>query len=165
MNKTQIKKAMASTNLAAEAAAKKPHKEWHQIVPKPYHWFSKIFSEDTSKQLPSSQVWDHAIELKPEAPATFDCKVYPITKQEQEALDEFLKEHHAKGYIEQSKSPYVSPFFFVKKKDGKLCPVQDYRQLNHWTIPNNYPLPLIKDLIPRLAGKKIFTKFDIQTGY
>ena len=118
-----IRKATASTNLAAEAAAKKPHKEWHEIVPQPYHRFKKIFSEEASKRLPSPQVWDHAIELVPNAPATFDCKVYPIAKQEQEALDEFLKEHWKKGYIEQSKSPYASPFFFVKKKDGKLRPV------------------------------------------
>ena len=68
---------------------------------------------------------------------------------------EFLKEHQEKKYIEPSKSPYASPFFFVKKKDGKLWPVQDYRQLNEWTIPNNYPLPLIRDIIPHLAGKKL----------
>jgi len=36
------------------------------------------------------------------------------------------KEHTAKGYIRPSKSPYAAPFFFIKKKDGKLRPVQDY---------------------------------------
>ena len=39
-----------------------------------------------------------------------------------------------------------SPFFFVKKKDGKLRPCQDYRYLNDWTIKNAYPLPLISEL-------------------
>jgi hypothetical protein len=34
-----------------------------------------------------------------------------------------------------------------------------------WTIPNKYPLPLITDLIHDLAGKKLFTKFDIRWGY
>ncbi len=33
----------------------------------------------------------------------------------------------------------ASPFFFVKKKDGKLRPVQDYRKLNEMTIKK--PLP------------------------
>jgi RNase H-like domain found in reverse transcriptase/Reverse transcriptase (RNA-dependent DNA polymerase)/Integrase zinc binding domain len=56
-------------------------------------------------------------------------------------------------------------FFFVGKKDGKLWPVQDYRKLNEWTIPNHYPLPLITDLIHDLADKKLFTKFDIHWGY
>jgi Reverse transcriptase (RNA-dependent DNA polymerase) len=34
-----------------------------------------------------------------------------------------------------------------------------------WTIPNKYPLPLITDLIHDLAGKKLFSKFDIRWGY
>ena len=58
-----------------------------------------------------------------------------------------------------------SPFFFVKKKDGKLRPVQDYRKLNEFTVKNRYPLPLILELIDRLKGAKIFTKMDIRWGY
>ncbi len=44
----------------------------------------------------------------------------------------------------------ASPFFFVKKKDGKLCPVQDYHKLNEMTIKNRYPLPLIPELMDKL---------------
>ena len=33
-----------------------------------------------------------------------------------------------------SNSPYTSPFFFIKKKDNKLHPVQDYRCLNQYTV-------------------------------
>ena len=98
-------------------------------------------------------------------PASFDCKIYPLAPKEQEAPEEFLKEHQEKKYIEPSKSLYTSPFFFVKKKDGKLQPVQDHRQLNEWTILNNYPLPLIRDIIPRLAGKKHLTSVDVYEGY
>jgi hypothetical protein len=35
-------------------------------------------------------------------------------------LDKFLKENLDKGYFKPSQSPMASPFFFVKKKDGKL---------------------------------------------
>jgi hypothetical protein len=49
-----------------------------------------------------------------------------MTSGEDEALEKFLKEMQGRGYIRPSKSPYVSSFFFIKKKDGKLCPVQDY---------------------------------------
>ncbi len=59
----------------------------------------------------------------------------------------------------------ASPFFFVKKKDGKLRPVQDYRKLNKMTIKNHYPLPLISELMDKLRGAKYFTKFDIRWGY
>ena len=59
----------------------------------------------------------------------------------------------------------ASPFFFVKKKDGKLRPVQDYRKLNEMTIKNRYPLPLISELIDKLTHAKIFSKMDIRWGY
>src|SRR6266478_1472116 len=64
-----------------------------------------------------------------------------------------------------SNSPYASGFFLICKKDGKFRPVQDYRRLNKWTIPNKYSLPLITELIHDLAGKRLFTKFDIRWGY
>jgi hypothetical protein len=71
----------------------------------------------------------------------------------------------AKGYICPSKSPYASPFFFVKKKDRKLQPVQDYRQLNSHTVRNQYPLPLIAQLISDLSRAHILSKLDVQQGY
>ncbi len=84
---------------------------------------------------------------------------------EQEELKEFLKEHLARGTIRPSKSPYAATFFFIKKKNGKLRPVQDYRPVNMWTIRNKYPLPLIPQQTNRLRGCTLFTKFDIRWGY
>jgi hypothetical protein len=91
-----------------------------------------------------------------------DCKIYPLTPGEQEAMKTFIDEHKAKGYIRESNSPYASPFFFIKKKDGKLRPVQDYRKINEWTIKNKYPLPLIPELIDKVRSAELFTKFDIR---
>src|ERR1700720_4361181 len=54
---------------------------------------------------------------------------------------------------------------FIKKKDGSLRLVQDYRALNTKTIKNVYPLPLISDLINRLRGARYFTKLDVRWGY
>ena len=89
----------------------------------------------------------------------------PHDQAEDKALEEFLKEQYAKGYIRPSKSPIASPFFFIKKKDGKLRPVQDYRRLNHYTVRNQYPLPLIAELVADLSGASIFSKVDVQIGY
>ena len=69
---------------------------------------------------------------------------------EQDELDRFLKDNLRKGYIVPSKSPIASPVFFIKKKDGKLQLVQDYRKLNDFTIKNRYPLPLASDIVNRL---------------
>jgi hypothetical protein len=92
-------------------------------IPPTYQRNHKVFSEDASHQFPEPRIWDHAIELKPDAPSTLPGKIYQLTQLEQEELKKFVTEHLKKGYIRPSKSPYATPFFFIKKKDGKLRPV------------------------------------------
>ena len=82
-----------------------------------------------------------------------------------EELAKFIKEHETRGTICPSKSPYAAAFFFIKKKNGKLRPVQDYRPVNEWTIKNRYPLPLIPQQIDRLRGCTLITVVDILWGY
>jgi hypothetical protein len=81
------------------------------------------------------------------------------------ALKEYIDENLAKGYIVETNSPYASPVFFHAKKDGKLCPIVDYRVLNAWTVRDVYPLPLIGGIIDQLQGKRIFTKADLRWGF
>jgi hypothetical protein len=154
-----------STELAAKANKAKAKKIFEQMVPKEYHKYSKVFSEVDSHRLPQHRPWDHAIDLKPDAPETLKSKVYPIPHNEQGALDKFIEEQLAKGYIVPSKSPMASSVFFVKKKNGELQLIQDYRKLNDITIKNHYPLSLAADIINRLQNAKIFTKFDVRWGY
>jgi hypothetical protein len=59
----------------------------------------------------------------------------------------------------------MAPFFFEFKKDRKLRPVQDYQYLNTWTVKNDYPLPLIPELIDKLRGAQIFSKLDLRWGF
>ena len=79
-----------------------------------------------------------------------NCKVYPISQPEDDALKEFLMEQLEKGYIHPSKSQYTLSFFFITKKDRKLCLVQNHHQINDYNIHNQYLLPLITDLITDL---------------
>jgi hypothetical protein len=134
-------------------------------LPPQYQRHEHVFSEKQAQRFPKLRPWDHAIELKKDAPSTLPGKIYSLTQVEQKALQEFIKEHQAKGYIQPSKSPYAAPFFFIKKKDGKLRPVQDYRKVNEWTVKNRYPLPLIPELINRVKGATLFSKFDVRWGY
>jgi len=52
----------------------------------------------------------------------------------------------------------------VPKKDEKKKMVQDCWYLNSQTIKNNYPLPLISNLMNNI-GKKVFTKINLRYGY
>ena len=70
-----------------------------------------------------------------------------------------------KGYIRLLKSPQMAPVFFVRKKDGKKRMVQDYQYLNEWTVKNNYPLPLISDIVKNIGTKKVFMKIVLRWGY
>jgi len=91
--------------------------------------------------------------------------VYPLSRNEREEVQQFIQDHLQKGYIRPSKSPQTSPVFFVGKKDGEKHMVMDYKRLNKQTIKNNYPLPLITDLVDSMGNKKLFTKMDLQWGY
>jgi len=55
----------------------------------------------------------------------------------------------------------MAPVFFVGKKNRKKHMVQDYRYLNEWTIKNNYPLPLILDILENMEMKKMLMKIDL----
>ena len=136
-----------SQQLAEAANQSKVQKTFEEMVPLPYQWHFKVFSEKESERLPEHKPWDHAIDLKPDAPETIRTKIYPMSVNEQEELDRFLEDNLQKGYIRPSKSPLSSPVFFVKKKDGKLQFVQDYRKLNEYTVKNRYPLPLVADIV------------------
>jgi hypothetical protein len=128
------------------------------------HTYADVFSEIAFDSFPERHKWDHAIELEREPSPRF-CKVYLMTLTEQTEMDDFLEEALATGRIRQSKSPLGAPVFFIKKKDGKLRFVQDYRALNAITRKNRYPLPLIDDLIHWLKGAHYFTKLDVHWGY
>jgi hypothetical protein len=138
---------------------------FEEIVPEEYRQHTKVFSEIESERLPEHKPYDHAINLKPETPETIQSKVYPMPVNEQEELDKFLEDNLRKGYIVPLKSLIASPVFFIKKKDGKLQLVQDYRKLNDFTIKNRYPLPLASDIVNRLRQAQFFTKFNVQWGY
>ncbi|KAF9796282.1 hypothetical protein IEO21_11011 [Rhodonia placenta] len=106
---------MYSQLFAEEEIKKKVIKTAEESVPKQYHEFLKVFSKEALEWLPERKPYDHAIKLVPGY-----SKVYPLSNNEQEELDKFLKEQLAKGYIQESKSPISSPFFFIKKKEGTL---------------------------------------------
>jgi hypothetical protein len=155
---------MVSRRLAEAFAKNTKPKGFEDTVPTSLHTYADVFSKTAFDSLPERRKWDHAIELEREPSPGFR-NVYLMTLTEQTEMDAFLEEVLATGRIRQSKSPLGAPVFFVKKKDGKLCFVQDYRALNAITWKNQYLLPLIDDLIHQLKDARYFTKLDVRWGY
>ena len=154
----------AKTNLAMDLAIEEPAKQKEQtleeMVPKELIQYQSVFDKDAANRFPDRRSWDHAIDLQPDF-LPKKAHVYPLSLPEQDKLKEFVTENLEKGYIQPSKSPQASPFFFVKKKDGKLQPCQDYWLLNESTVKNAYPLLLTSELVDQLKGAKYFTKLDV----
>jgi hypothetical protein len=82
-----------------------------------------------------------------------------------EATKEFLDKNKELGYIEEGESPWSTPWFFTHKKDGTLRPLQDYREVNKWTVRDVYPIPRIEQILEELEGKELFTALDVRWGY
>jgi len=128
-----------------------------------YKWI-KMFGKKQLERMLTRKLWDHVIDVR-EGFILRKEKVYPLLREEREEVREFVKEQLRKGYIQLLKSPQTVPVFFVGKKDGKKRMVQDYRYLNEWTIKNNYPLPLVSDVLENIGMKKLFTKMNLRWGY
>jgi len=134
------------------------------IPPNCIRGFKSVFAKENFNILPEHRQWNHAIELVPGSEPK-SSKVYPLSLVEQKELDTFLEENLHTGQIRPSKSPMAALVFFIKKKDGSLRLVQDYRALNSMMVKNKYPLPLISELMSQLHRARYFTKLDVCWGF
>jgi hypothetical protein len=137
-----------------------PAKPTHRI-PTEFTRHQKVFSEKDFQRLPRHTIWDDAIELLPGAPNSLPGWLLPLKQDKIVEAHKFVVEHLKRGTIHELWSPYTANFFFVKKKDGKLCPVQDYRPINKQIKQNRNISPLILQTIDHLGGCTLFTKFDV----
>lgn len=69
------------------------------------------------------------------------------------------------GIIRYSKSPWASPLLLRKKADNEIRPCGDYRMLNKITTPDQYPLPNLNDVPPKLTNAKIFSVVDLVKAF
>ena len=113
---------LAKTTTATQLAIQVPKekKTWDQLVPLKYHVYGKVFQEEVLEWFPERRHWDHAIDLKPDAPTSLDCHIYPLNLAEKLAQKDFITTNLRLGWIWQSKSPYACGFFFVSKKVKRM---------------------------------------------
>lgn len=122
--------------------------------------FSDIFLDELPDQLPPWRDVNFEFNLRSDHPPP----VRPVIRLSPEELKELKKQLQVlldKGMLRPSSSPYGAPVFFVKKKDGDLRMVCDYRALNKITIPDSNPLPLINEALDQVSGATIFSQIDL----
>jgi hypothetical protein len=136
----------------------------NQYLPEEFKDFKDVFSPKEAKQLPPHRPYDHDIKLQEGKTVPFG-PLYAMSRDELQALKEWLRENLEKGFIRPSSSPAASPVLFVKKADGGLRFCVDYRALNAMTVKDRYPLPLTKESLNNLKGMKYFTKIDIISAF
>src|ERR1700730_10942573 len=140
-------------------------------IPPEYHRHWKVFSEEESHRFPPKRSEDMTIRLKPDAPSSIDCKVYPLSGEDRPRLQKWLETEQKLERIALETSEYVAPVYFRDKKleDGTPSAekriIMDYRKINEHTIRDHNPLPNIQEAIERLHRKTLFSKFDIWWGY
>ena len=129
-----------------------------------YEDFRDVFDVEAAGKLAPLTGRTHAIEVE-EGKLPPWGPIYSLSDKELRVLREYIAEAQAKGWIRRSISPAGAPILFVPKKGGQLRLCVDYRGLNKVTRKNKAPLPLISEILDRLQGAKLYSKFDLKDAY
>ncbi|GKA93457.1 hypothetical protein Tco_0815443 [Tanacetum coccineum] len=127
--------------------------------------FADVFPDELPGLPPAREI-EFGIELIPGAEPISKApyRMAPVELKElKEQLQEMLE--RTALLVPRFRRTWGAPVLFVKKKDGSMRLCIDYRELNHITIRNRYPLPRIDDLFDQLQGAKYFSKIDLRSGY
>lgn len=106
------------------------------------------------------------IELKEGSHPKF-CKArripYGLIEPVNEALNEMIEQ---KMITPVDQSDWATPVLFVKKSDGQLRVVGDYKvTVNPWIRESEYPMPTVSEALNTLNGGTIFSQIDLKNAY
>lgn len=126
--------------------------------------YPKVFKGTLDTLPPIRHTTGNMIELVPGSHpiSKSPYRMSPLELKElRRQLDDLLK----KGFIAPCASEWGSPVLFVKKPNGDLRMVCDYRSLNKYTIAQNIPVPRIDESLEQMHGANFFTSLDLASGF
>uniref|UniRef100_A0A8C5QC51 Gypsy retrotransposon integrase-like protein 1 n=1 Tax=Leptobrachium leishanense TaxID=445787 RepID=A0A8C5QC51_9ANUR len=136
--------------------------EWKDRLQKSLKVREGVFSKE-DMDVGCAKNAQHTIRLNDSTP--FRERSRRLAPRDIEDVRDILHSMEEAGIIQESRSPYASPIVVVRKKNGSVRLCVDYRTLNKRTIPDQYTLPRIEDLLNALNGSKWFSVLDLRSGY
>jgi transposase InsO family protein len=134
----------------------------HQQILSLLSEFADVFAADPNR--PSrTHLATHAIDTAHASP--FKQKVGRMSPEKEEEVNQQIDRMLENGIIRASNSPWSSRVLLVKKKDGTVRFVIDFRALNDLTRKDSYPMPQIHDVVDRMAGSTMFSTLDGASAY
>ena len=132
------------------------------------HPFNNLLSEypnitrlTSYQETPKHSVCHH---IETTGPPVF-ARARPLPPGRYNRVKEEFRIMQELGICRPSKSAWASPLHVVPKKNGEIRPCGDYRRLNAITKPDRYPIPRLHDFTYLLAGKKYFSRIDVNRAY
>ena len=88
-----------------------------------------------------------------------------VTKSRNKNCQRSITEWLDKGIIRWTSSDFSSPIVLVKKKDNSYRLCVDYRWLNKKAVCEDFPVPVIDNVINQLHSAHVFTILDLKNGF
>jgi len=122
----------------------------------------KIIFPSTKEELPTTDKIQHIIRFH--GPPV-NIKPYREAAAQREEMRTEINRLLARNIIEPSSSPFSSPAFIIKKKDGGLRLVCNFQAINNQSEPQVYYLPLIADILASFHNVKYMASLDCNSAF
>ena len=107
------------------------------------------------------------ITLKPDAEPYSVCTARRVPIPLLDKVQNELERMESNDIIEKVTKPtsWCAPMVPVVKKNGKIRICVDLKKLNNSVIREKYTMPIMDDVVHKLAGSTVFTKLDASSGF
>ena len=149
--------------MSLEDSLKVHSKEYQDLLKS----FPKLLNPSFKKGEPVHGVY-HKIETQG-PPVTTKRRPIIANKAKNDAGKEAWEKMERDGVIERlppdTPTSYTSALHLVDKPGGGVRPCSDFRALNAQTVPDVFPLPLLRDFTSKISGCNIFSVIDIRQAF
>lgn len=126
----------------------------------------ELFKEIGPKdKIGKTHLYTHHIDTQDSKP--IKQRQYPLSPAMMKVLNSEVNKMLDLGIIRQVTecSPWLSPLWLVKKKDGSYRVCFDGRKLNSITVADSYPMPLIDSVISKVRDAQYLSSLDLKQAF